>query len=161
MYRPLTALLLLGWAAPGAADPVEDVRCSEIGFSKAAETRDVEAFAAFLHKDARFVGRSVMRGPKEIQTAWQVFFTEDGPEIKWRPRFVEVLDDGKLALTRGPYRVVTRTPEGDVTENWGTFNSVWQYRPDSGWRVVFDAGSPAAEAPDDETRALLEAEDDC
>jgi hypothetical protein len=29
------------------------------------------------------------------------------------------------------------------------------------WRVVFDAGSPAAGEPDDETRALLDAEDDC
>jgi hypothetical protein len=32
---------------------------------------------------------------------------------------------------------------------------------DGQWRVVFDAGSPAASAPDDETKALLEADDDC
>ena len=48
-----------------------------------------------------------------------------------------------------------------MVESWGTFNSVWRVNDDGQWRVVFDAGSPAASAPDDETKALLEADDDC
>ena len=90
-----------------------------------------------------------------------MFFEADGPRIKWRPRFVEVLEDGGLALTRGPYRLISTGPEGEEIERWGTFNSVWRLGDDGEWRVVFDAGSPAADAPDDETRALLEAEDNC
>ena len=90
-----------------------------------------------------------------------MFFSADGPRIKWRPQVVEVLKEGKLALSRGPYRVVSEDPEGNVVENWGTFNSIWRLNDDGQWRVVFDAGSPAASEPDADTRALLEQEDDC
>ena len=147
--------------ATAAADPAAEVRCSEIGFSKAAERRDLDAFRAFIDEDARFVGRSVMRGPAEITAAWQTFFDEDGPSIKWRPQHVEVLNDGQLALTRGPYRVMSLDDDGAVAESWGTFNSVWRRTPDGDWRVVFDAGSPASEPPDDPVRDFLDAEDDC
>ncbi len=145
-----------------AADPVSEVRCREIGFSKAAERRDLDAFVAFIDDDARFAGSTgVRRGPVEIAAAWNVFFEGDGPSIRWRPRFVEVLQDGKLALTRGPYRMLDKDAEGNRVELWGTFNSVWRKQPDGSWRVVFDAGSPGVGEPDDESRAILEAEDDC
>ena len=161
MRRILLIAVLAGFAANAAADPESDVRCREIGFSKAAERRDVGAFVAFVDDDARFVGRTVMRGPRDILEAWSRFFEDDGPTIKWRPRFVEVLEDGKLALTRGPYRLIDRDADGAKVERWGTFNSVWRKQDDETWRVVFDAGSPGNDEPDDETRAILEAEDDC
>lgn len=148
-------------AAAARADTVDDVRCREIGFSHAAEARDAEAFASFIDDDARFVGNGVLRGPSPIAEAWSVFFHEDSPSIKWRPQYVEVLEDGKLALTRGPYRVLARDDEGDEIERWGTFNSVWRRQADGSWKVVFDAGSPASEPPAAEVQALLDAEDDC
>ena len=156
----LFALVMI--TSTAAADSVSDVRCREIGFSKAAENRDIESFVAFIDDDARFAGNTAMRrGPAEITAAWGVFFEDNGPTIKWRPRFVEVLEDGTLALSRGPYRVIDRDPKGNPVERWGTFNSVWRKHPDGNWHVVFDAGSPAAEPPDAETRALLDAEDKC
>ncbi len=161
MKRIATATTLVFLSTTALADAVAEVRCLEIGFSKAAESRDLEAFAAFLDEDARFVSRSVMRGAAEITAAWQVFFAEDGPAIRWRPAFVEVLDDGSLALTRGPYRVISRDEDGATVEQWGTFNSVWRRQDDGSWRVVFDAGSPAAGEPDADSRAILEADDDC
>ncbi|MDH3621361.1 MAG: nuclear transport factor 2 family protein [Gammaproteobacteria bacterium] len=149
-------------AAMGArADLVDDVRCQEIGFSKAAEERDLSAFRSFIDADARFVGSSVLRGVDAVAEGWSVFFKADGPTIKWRPQFVEVLDDGKLALSRGPYRLVSTDPDGNVVESWGTFNSTWRLNEDGQWRVVFDAGSSASGEPDDATRALLDQEDDC
>jgi len=154
------ALVLFTSAA--VADPASDVRCREIGFSKAAENRDLESFAAFIDEDARFAGRTVVRrGPLEITAAWSVFFEDGGPTIKWRPQFVEVLEDGDLALTRGPYRMIDKDADGSEIERWGTFNSVWRKHADGSWRVVFDAGSPGADAPDAETRAILDAEDNC
>lgn len=144
-----------------AADPAAEVRCREIGFSQAAEERDLEAFRSFIDADARFVSDSVLRGVDAVAKAWAVFFTADGPRIKWRPQIVEVLENGKLGLSRGPYRVTARDEDGNEIERWGTFNSVWRLGTDGEWRVVFDAGSPAAAPPDQATRDLLDAADDC
>jgi uncharacterized protein (TIGR02246 family) len=155
--RPLLPVLLLS-PAISAADPAQDVRCRETGFSVAAEQRDAAAFAAFIDADARFVGATVSRGADEIVAAWQPFLTEGGPAIKWRPQFVEVLEDGDLALSRGPYRLTVTDQDGNVTEHWGTFNSVWRLHDDGVWRVVFDAGSPPTETPSDEQRALLDSD---
>ena len=143
------------------ADPADDVRCREIAFSIAAESRSAESFISFIDNDARFVGNSVTHGPEAIAAAWSMFFTAGGPTIKWRPQFVEVLEDGTLALTRGPYRMITRDEEGNETEHWGTFNSVWRLQADGQWKVVFDAGSPSSSAPPAEVQALLDQDGDC
>jgi len=157
----MSALLICLAASTTFADPAEQVRCREIAFSFAAETRNADLFVTFIDNDARFVGNSVSRGPEAIAQAWGVFFAADGPTVKWRPQFVEVLEDGKLALTRGPYRMIAHDDEGNETEHWGTFNSVWRLHEDGDWQVVFDAGSPAGVAPVAEVRALLDQADDC
>lgn len=165
MVRFAQFAALISLASCAVADVPTDartaVRCQEIAFSQSVENKDIEAFKSFLDDDARFVGRSVMSGSDAIADAWKVFFAEDGPAIKWRPQFVEVLDDGTLALTRGPYRMISKDADGNPVDQWGTFNSVWRKNPDGRWRVVFDAGSSAADSPDEETRALLEQEDAC
>ncbi len=153
------ALFLL--ASCAVADVNSDVRCQEIAFSQSVENKDIEAFKSFLDDDARFVGLSVMSGPDAITNAWNVFFTEDGPDIKWRPQFVEVLEDRTLALTRGPYRMISKDEDGNSVELWGTFNSVWRKNSEGKWRVVFDAGNSAAEPPDEEVQALLDQENTC
>lgn len=160
--RPFLITMLVLFAANNAfADPVDEVRCREIGFSKSAEERNIEAFRSFIDADARFVSNNVLRGVDAVAEAWAVFFAADGPSIKWRPQIVEVLENGKLALSRGPYRVTGTDSDGNAVENWGTFNSVWRLHEDGQWRVVFDAGSPAAADPDDAMRGLLDADDDC
>ena len=160
--RSLTLILIsLIVASNALADLTDDVRCREIGFSKSVEIQDTALFASFIDADARFVGNSVTRGTAAIAEGWSVFFAENGPSIKWRPQFVEVIEDGTLALTRGPFRLITKDEQGVETEHWGTFNSVWRPNADGEWRVVFDAGSDSNETPSDEVRALLDQEDNC
>ncbi len=156
-----TILLLLALAISATADPVDEVRCRETLFSKSVEAQDRELFPTFIDPDARFANNTVVRAPEAIVDAWNVFFTEDGPKIKWRPRIVEVLESGDLALTRGPYRIIDKDDQGEVTEGWGTFNSVWRLNADGEWLVVFDAGSFPDETPSDEVRALLDQVDSC
>lgn len=162
-FAHFAALILLASCAVAdvTTDVREEVRCQEIGFSRSVENGDIEAFKSFLDDDARFVGQSVMSGPDAITNAWNIFFTEDGPDIKWRPQFVEVLEDRTLALTRGPYRMIGEDADGNSVEQWGTFNSVWRINSDGKWRVVFDAGNVAVTPPDEETQALLQRENDC
>ena len=95
-------------------------------------------FSSFLDPDARFVGQSVLRGPEAIVAAWSVLFTQEGPRLAWRPRIIEVLDSGDYALSRGPFRLRSRSEDGTTLEQWGTFNSVWRKGEDGGWQVVFD-----------------------
>ncbi len=159
--KSLIILSALVCSCTALADPTEEVRCREIAFSISVESQDISLFSSFIDADARFIGNSVVHGPAAIAEAWGVFFTDDGPSIKWRPQFVEVLEDGKLALTRGPYRMTTRDEQGVETEHWGTFNSVWRLHEDGEWRVVFDAGNDPAEPPADEVKALLDQEVSC
>ena len=141
----LPALFLLVLACDlASADPAETVRCLEVAFSRSAENQDLERFSAFLDPDARFVGSTVQRGPAAISEAWEIFFQDDGPRIRWRPKFVEVLEEGNLALTRGPWQIVTTNENGDPTEQWGTFNTIWRLNDSGEWKVIFDAGSPAS-----------------
>jgi len=160
--RALGGSLLLVLAPTSAlGDTADDVRCREVGFSLSVENGNREAFANFIDPDARFVGQSVLRGRQAVVDAWGVFFLPDATRLAWRPRFVEVLENGQLALSRGPYRLITTDEAGQRTEAWGTFNSVWRLNADGQWRVVFDAGSEPLESPAESVRALLEAPTGC
>jgi ketosteroid isomerase-like protein len=139
----------------------QEVICAETGFSRAAEARDPEAFEGFLDPDARFIANRVSRGRAEVLEAWAGFLSADGPEIRWRPQYVEVTDDGKLALSRGPFRVRAIGEDGELRETWGHFNSTWRRNAEGDWRVVFDAGGDAGMTPTDEEIRILEAEPAC
>ena len=160
--RNLAYLVLLATlATPAGAGPEDDVRCREVSFSNSVENQDQESFASFIHPDARFIGSTENRGRDAIVDAWKVFFSGDLPTIRWRPEIVEVLASGDLALSRGPYGVLGRNEQGEVTESWGTFNSIWRLSADGEWLVVFDAGSPSHEPPGDAQRQLLESDAGC
>lgn len=143
------------------ADVENDVRCREIAFSQSVEHQDATAFVSFVDADARFVGGSVQRGSAAIVQAWSIFFGDGAPKITWRPQFVEVLEDGTLALTRGPFRLITTDEDGTSTEHWGTFNSIWRKQQDDEWKIIFDAGNDAPGPPPAEVQALLTREIDC
>jgi ketosteroid isomerase-like protein len=160
--RLVTLLLsVLLSAAPVLADDADDVRCREIAFSQSVENQDAEAFASFIEPDARFIASSVSRGAENIVAAWSVFFTADAPKIKWRPQYIEVLQDGNLALSRGPYHMNRLGPDGEFLESWGTFNSVWRKQNDGDWKIIFDAGDEATGPPPQDIQAILERELDC
>lgn len=146
--------LASGAALAGDADR-EAVRCTEIAFSHSVETRDAERFASFLHPDARFVGAGVNRGADAVVKAWAPFFEDAGPELSWRPYYVEVAETGDLALSRGPYRMRTTGADGARVESWGIYNSVWRKEPD-GWKIIFDAGNEGQGQLSPEMKQLLE-----
>ena len=156
MNPRILIFLCLTVACTAIADVVDDVRDHEIRFSQSVEKQDLEQFTSFIDEDARFVSDVVSRGPAAVADAWSAFFAKDGPRIKWRPQIVEVLEDGTLALSRGPYMMTVTDETGTVSEYWGTYNSIWRLQEDGSWKVVFDAGSPAATAPAKEVQALLD-----
>ena len=154
-----TSIVLISSLA--SADVTDEVRCREIGFSKSVENKNIEAFRSFVDADARFISDRPRRGVDEIAEAWSTFMVEDGPRIRWRPQYVEVLADGTLALSRGLYEYVATAEDGSEIRIYGSFNSTWRLNADGAWRVVFDAGDPAAQPPTDEEKAILDREDAC
>ena len=70
---------------------------------------------------------------------------EDGPRIRWRPQYTEVLEDGNLAFSVGLYEYIGKAEDGSeirplrevvvVTRGPGDCND------DGVWRVVFDAAA--------------------
>lgn len=155
------AILVFAALTAAEAELRQAVLCAETGFSRAAEARDPEAFIRFVDPDARFVTTSVARGREEIAEAWAPLLSADGPLIRWRPAFVEVSSDGVLALSRGPYRLLTVDENGETAESWGRFNSTWRKGEDGRWLVIFDAGGDAGMTPTDEEIEILASEPDC
>ena len=164
MKNPTCWLLFLAASvatAAGAQDPglerqIHEVRCAEIAFSDALEAGDWDAFEDAIYREARFVGRTTLVGPKAITEAWRERFSDPGRSVRWRPRTVEILKEG-VALSRGPAKFTRLEEDGSETESWGNFNSIWVMDGDR-WRVTFDIGSPADETLLEQDRELLQQE---
>lgn len=154
---------ILTFLALGATDDeaVREVICAETGFSRAAEARDRDAFLSYVDPDARFVTGRVARGREEVGEAWAAVFQPDGPRMRWRPAVVEVTADGKLALSRGPYRSIRTGDDGEAIETWGTYISTWRRNADGHWQVLFDTGGEVDMTPSERDVEVLNAEPDC
>ena len=115
---------------------IEDWRLAvwerEQDFSGTMAARNHEAFTSFLSPQAVFFGGKVLRGRDAVAAAWKPYF--EGPEapFAWEPDRVEVLDDGRLALSTGPVYDAAGQPIS-------RFNTVWRLE-DGEWLAVFDKG---------------------
>ena len=155
-------IILATTLAPVEVDPVRQaVLCAEVGFSRSVENQDFDAFKSFLDPEVRFVTGRISRGPEEVGQGWAGFFTPDAAKMRWRPAIVEVVANGTLAISRGPYRLTSISDDGQVKETWGTFNSTWRLNSDGTWQVLFDAGGDHGMTPTPEEIEVLNGEPDC
>ena len=158
----LTALLAVHFTVfADQHDVRQDVICAESAFSDAAEKRDLEQFLSFVDIDARFVNNGVARGRASIAEAWAPIFEPEGPSMRWRPAITEVSADGKLALSRGPYRSLKRRENGEFVESWGHFISTWRLAADGRWQVLFDSGGDDGMTPTPAEVELLQSDPRC
>ena len=113
----------------------EQVRATEIAFSKTLADRDVKAFTSMIAPDVIWLGERPLRGPAEVVTSWQKFFEGPKAPFSWAPEIVEVQDGGKLALSTGP----VMNAEG---KRVGTYTSIWRREKSGKWLIIFDRGCP-------------------
>lgn len=139
-----------------SASLTKDVRCAELSFARSVEQGDREAFEQLLASDARFVGTRLLRGPAEILREWEPFFEPDYPQLIWRPETVDVLAEGRMALSRGPYLLTVRDSQGALREHWGYYHSIWRRSSDDQWRIQFDMGQPRNDDLPHDVRERLE-----
>ncbi|HLK71827.1 MAG TPA: nuclear transport factor 2 family protein [Steroidobacteraceae bacterium] len=138
-------------AAPGAS-PAEAqaqvalqqattlVIATERAFAATMAQRNFKGFLAFLSPDAVFFsGSTVEHGPVQIAEQWAPYFQGRRAPFAWQPDDVQVLPDGKLALSTGPV-----LQDGRIV---GRFNSVWRLEGSGIWHIVFDKGEAVCSAP--------------
>lgn len=121
----------------------KSLRESESAFAKSVAEGDRETFSSFIAEDATLLGGpgQAVHGREAIVAAWEPFFSEGGPRLKWEPSDSQVRPDGSFGKTRGPYWLTTLTKDGQMSSVQGTFMSVWLRQDDGSWKVVFDGGS--------------------
>jgi ketosteroid isomerase-like protein len=113
---------------------------TERAFAATMADRNFKAFLSFLSPDAIFFsGSAVEHGPAEIAEQWAPYFQGRRAPFSWVPDHVDVLADGKLALSTGPL-----LQQGKIV---GRFDSVWRLEAPNIWRVVFDKGEAVCSAP--------------
>lgn len=128
-------------------DLQESLRQTETAFAVSVADKDWDQFVSFIADEAIFVAGAVLRGKQAILDGWAVFFQEGAPKLIWRPEIVEIQEDGELGMTQGPFTVEQPGPDGTVLSQSGSFNSVWERQADGSWKVIFDAGCPPCQAP--------------
>lgn len=112
----------------------ECVRQAESAFAATMAARDLEAFMAFVSRDAVFLGETVIHfGHDAVRAAWAAYFEGSTAPFSWQADEVLVLRAGDCALSRGPVLDA-------LGRRVGTFTSVWRKESDGQWRVIHDRG---------------------
>jgi ketosteroid isomerase-like protein len=116
------------------------VIATERAFATTMAQRNFKAFLTFLSPDAIFFsGSSVEHGPAQIAEQWAPYFQGRRAPFAWQPDDVQVLTDGKLALSTGPL-----LQGGHIV---GRFNSVWRLEAPGVWHIIIDKGEAVCSAP--------------
>jgi pimeloyl-ACP methyl ester carboxylesterase/ketosteroid isomerase-like protein len=138
MRRLTVVFLLLAASAAYAADPVEEVRQTEMAFAKAFADRDQARFFSFVADDANFLGSKVAQnGKAEVVKRWSNFFKDQQAPFSWAPERVAVNAAAGLGLSTGP----VYDPQGYQI---GNYSSIWQRQKDGRWKIIFDSPGPCA-----------------
>ena len=138
----LLGLILAGCCTPnrGHADLDflrQQVIDTEKAFAQTMAVRDHAAFTKFVSEHAVFLSENkTLRGKQEVATAWKPLFKKPEASFSWEPARVEVLDNGKLALSTGPVR-------DRSGKQFATFTSIWREESPGQWRIIFDKGDGA------------------
>ena len=129
-----------GQARAALQQATTQVIATERAFASTMSQRNFKGFLSFLSPDAIFFsGSSVERGPAQIAEQWAPYFQGPRAPFSWRPDDVQVLSDGRLALSTGPL-----LQGGHIV---GRFNSVWRLEAPGVWRIIFDKGEEVCSAP--------------
>jgi ketosteroid isomerase-like protein len=118
-------------------------------FSDATVAHDPRAFAAFLTRDAVFIGRGgVSAGLAAVCSDWAPLLRPGGPTLSWKPISARGSSGGDLVVTQGTWAL--QPADGGAVQT-GRYVTVWEREPDGTLRVALDA--PDKPLPAESARA--------
>lgn len=141
----------LGLAAlrAAAADGLTSAECEvwerERSFADSVARHDRAAFIEHVDPGAVFGAASPnpQRGRDAIVQAWAGIIEGKGITLEWRPNFVSIAAGTDVAMSRGPFAIVSWDAAGLRKYAIGEFVSIWTRKDGSSpWHVLLDGGGP-------------------
>jgi ketosteroid isomerase-like protein len=143
----LTACCLV-FLMPGCTQPQPDtrvadeaaIRAADVAFSKAVETRQVEAAMAFYADDPMVLmpNTPMMTAKDTIHKAFSAMLTTPGIVMKWQVTKVEAARSGDFGYTVGAYEMTMTDAKGKPVTDRGKYTTIWKKPADGKWKVVVD-----------------------
>jgi len=155
--------LFLAHAALAAEPGMSAAECQvwerELSFAQSVDRHDKRAFAEHIHENAVFSAATdqPQRGRDTIVTNWNDIIEGKKVVLEWRPEYVSIAPDTNVAMSRGPYVLSGKNPEGKARFAIGHFVSIWVRKDASSpWYVALDGGGPPPkEVSEEEARKHL------
>ncbi len=116
------------------------IRAASAGWSKAAQSKDLEKSLTFFADNAIMLSPKspAIQGKENIRKAWQEMLALPGLGLSFSAMGVEVASSGDLAWEHGTNEFATSDKKGKTTIEKGTYVTVWKKQADDAWRVVGD-----------------------
>ena len=129
-------------AATQAADEAA-VRQTDADWSKAAQSKKVDDWAAFYSKDAVILPPNDKKASdkESIHKFIAELLALPGLSLSWEPAKVEVARSGDLAYTQGAYILTANDAHGKPLTDHGKTLEIWKKQPDGRWKCVVDMWS--------------------
>jgi ketosteroid isomerase-like protein len=124
----------------------------ELAFSDSVANKDAKAFADFVHDNAVFnaTGTNPTRGREAIVKEWAGIIDHSALILSWYPTQVVIGGEDDVAFSSGPALMESPDPKATQRYSLVNFTSTWHRGDDGTWRVLFDAGTRARPASEDE-----------
>jgi uncharacterized protein (TIGR02246 family) len=153
----VAAALVLTMSCTTAAPPdtraadEEAVRKADADWEKAAQSKSVDAWAAFYSDDAVVLppNEALATGRDNIKKSIGGLLGLPNLAISWQSTKVEVARSGDLAYLYGTYEVSFDEAPGKRTTDRGKLVEVWRKQADGSWKCIVDTWNsdlPAAPA---------------
>jgi ketosteroid isomerase-like protein len=125
------------------------IRQADMSWSKTVETKQLDAFAAYVLEDAVMLGPNapITTGKQAIRDMFASEFALPGYAAKWQPVKVEAARSGDLGYSRGTYEFTVNDPKGNPITDHGKYATVWKKRADGTWKVAVDMFNSDLPAP--------------
>jgi ketosteroid isomerase-like protein len=157
-FTTVAAPLLLAASCTAAPPPdtraadEQAIRKADAEWAKAAQSKSVDAWAAFYSDDAVVLppNEAMSTGMDNIKKAMGGLLGLPNLAISWQSTKVEVARGGDLAYLYGTYEVSYDESPGKRVTDRGKLVEVWRKQADGSWKCIVDTWNsdlPAAPAP--------------
>ena len=141
--RPAVICLIAALTActtPKPPDDAKAIREAESARTRAATSKDLEAFVAFYTDDASVLtpNAPIFTGKQPIKDGLKPMLADPQFSLILMPTRVEISKSGDLAFTQGPYKMTFSDIRGNKFEDEGKYLTVWRKLPDGTWKAVED-----------------------